>query len=78
MNGDQSGEFLTRDKSLLFVFYTLLKDQGCVTLGYSRFAQKLNINYEAISLKLFLPAIFFLDALKYIIKIDRMRKIPLD
>ena len=43
MNGDQSGEFLTRDKSLLFVFYTLLKDQGCVTLGYSRFAQKLNI-----------------------------------
>ena len=53
MNGDQSGEFLTRDKSLLFVFYTLLKDQGCVTLGYSRFAQKLNINYEAISLNYF-------------------------
>ena len=55
MNGDQSGEFLTRDKSLLFVFYTLLKDQGCVTLGYSRFAQKLNINYEAISLNYFCP-----------------------
>ena len=59
MNGDQSGEFLTRDKSLLFVFYTLLKDQGCVTLGYSRFAQKLNINYEAISLNYFCPQLSF-------------------
>ena len=59
MNGDQSGEFLTHDKSLLFVFYTLLKDQGCVTLGYSRFAQKLNINYEAISLNYFCPQFSF-------------------
>ena len=78
MNGDQSGEFLTREKSLLFVFYTLLNDQGFVTLGYSRLAQKLNVNLLSNFCKLFLPTIFFLDALKYLVKIDRMRKIPLD
>ena len=66
---------LERDKSLLFVFQTLLKDQGCVTLGYSRLAQLVNVNYEAISVNYFCPQ---LDALKHLVKIDRMRKIPLD